>query len=208
MIEALSREDSFTVGVAIYTPVGSEANLGQLLPSGFKMIAQREGGFGLRLSGAIEDLFAVGFAAVCLINSDSPTLPFDCLRDLSAYMKEPEDRMVIGPCHDGGYYLIGLRRPHTRLFDGINWNTERVYSETIERSKEIHLSAIMLPVWYDVDDQHSLNRLLSELFPERGNEAVPRGAPAPHTKDFLDQILVKEGSGRIWPQTSTSMRTA
>src|SRR5271168_1530583 len=56
-IEALSQEDPFVVGVAIYTPVGTEATLGELLPPGFKLIAQRKGGLGARLLGATEDLF-------------------------------------------------------------------------------------------------------------------------------------------------------
>ena len=206
-IEALSQEDPFVVGVAIYTPVGSEANLEELLPLGFKMIAQREGGFGPRLRGAAEDLFSVGFSAVCLIDSDSPTLPFHCLRDLSTSLKEPKDRMVIGPCSDGGYYVLGLRHAHPRLFEDVTWNTDRVYGETVERAKEINLPAIALPAWYDVDDQISLNRLLSELFPERANEAVPRGSPASHTREFLYQILLGEGTSRIWPETSTSART-
>jgi uncharacterized protein len=206
-IEALSHQDPFVVGVAIYTPVGSEADLGELLPPGFKMIAQREAAFGTRLSGAAEDLFSVGFAAVCLIDSDSPTLPFHCLRDLSTFLKEAKDRVVIGPCWDGGYYLLGLRHAHPRLFEEITWNTDRVYGETVERSKEINLPAITLPAWYDVDEQLSLNRLLSELFPERADKAEPQGSPAPHTKEFLRQILEGEGTSRIWPQTSTSVRT-
>ena len=201
VIEALSRQDPFVVGVAIYTPVGSEGDLGELLPPGFKMIAQREGDFGTRLSGAAEDLFSVGFSAVCLIGSDSPTLPFHYLQDLATFLKEPKDRMVIGPCWDGGYYLLGLRHVHTRLFENITWSTDRVYGETIERSKEINLPAVTLPVWYDVDDQFSLNRLLSELFPERANEAFLQGSAALYTKEFLRQILAREGTGRIWPQT-------
>jgi len=201
VIEALSRQDPFVVGVAIYTPVGSEGDLGELLPPGFKMIAQREGDFGTRLSGAAEDLFSVGFSAVCLIGSDSPTLPFHYLQELATFLKEPKDRMVIGPCWDGGYYLLGLRDAHTRLFENITWSTDRVYGETIERSKEINLPAVTLPVWYDVDDQFSLNRLLSELFPERANEAFLQGSAALYTKEFLRQILAREGTGRIWPQT-------
>jgi uncharacterized protein len=206
-IQALSQEDSFVVGVAIYTPVGTEAALGELLPPGFKLMAQREVEFGARLSGAVEDLFSVGFSAVCLIGSDSPTLPFHCWRDLSTFLKEPKDRMVIGPCRDGGYYALGLRTTHPRLFEDVAWNTDRVYVETVERAKEINLPGIALPAWYDVDDQISLSRLLSELFPERADETVPRGSSAPYTKEFLRQILAVEGPGRIWPKTSASART-
>jgi hypothetical protein len=89
----------------------------------------------------------------------------------------------------------------------VTWSTDRVYGETVERSKEINLPAITLPAWYDVDDRLSLNRLLSELFPERANEAAPLGSPALYTKDFLRQILAGEGTERIWPQTSTSAQT-
>src|SRR4029077_18262332 len=127
------------------------------------------------------------------------------LQDLAIFLKEPKDRLVIGPSLDGGYYAVGLRHSHRRLFENITWNTDRVYGETIERSKEINLPAFTLPAWYDVDDQLSLNRLLSELFPDRANEAVPHGSPAPYTKEFMRQILVKEGTGRIWPQTSGSV---
>jgi hypothetical protein len=109
--------------------------------------------------------------------------------------------MVVGPCSDGGYYLLGLRQAHIRLFEDITWNTNQVYAETVERSKEINLPAITLPAWYDVDDQRSLNRLLSELFPERANEVVPQGSPAEYTKEFLRQILLGEGTDRIWPRT-------
>jgi uncharacterized protein len=206
-IEALSHEDPSVMGVAIYTPIGSEDDLWELLPPGFKMIAQREGGLGIRLLGAAQDLFSVGFSAVCMINSDSPTLPFRYLQELVTFLKEPKDRMVIGPTSDGGYYALGLRRVHPRVFEDVTWSTDRVYGETIERATEINLPTVTLPAWYDVDDQLSINRLLSELFPERALEAVPQGSPAPYTKEFLSQILAREGTGRVWAQTSTSVRT-
>ena len=198
-IETLSSEDSFVVGVAVYTPVGSEDELGPLLPSGFKMMAQRETDFGSRLTGAIQDLFSVGFGAVCLINSDSPTLPLPYLREMASLMKEPKDRVVIGASSDGGYYAIGMRNEHPILFEEITWNTDRVYEQTIDKIKEIDLSPVALPAWYDVDDKFTLHRLLSELFPERAKETMPKGAPAPNTKAFLLEMLTREGTSRIWP---------
>ncbi|HXL26689.1 MAG TPA: hypothetical protein VN952_08400, partial [Chthoniobacterales bacterium] len=81
------------------------------------------------------------------------------------------------------------------------------YAQTVERSKEINLPTITLPAWYDVDDWTSLNHLLSELFPERTNEAVLQGSPALYTKEFLRQILAGEGTDRIWPQASHSAQT-
>ena len=198
-IEALSQEDPSVVGVAVYTPVGTEDELKQLLPSGFKMIPQREAEFGARLLSAIQDLLSVGFGAVCLIDSDSPTLPLFYLQALAASLKDGNDRVVIGPSTDGGYYAIGMRQAYARLFEDITWNRDRVYEQTVERAKEIALPAVTLPAWYDVDDKFSLKRLLSELFPERAKEAVPKGAPAPNTKLFLHTMLAREGTGRIWP---------
>src|SRR5260370_25988691 len=150
-IEGLRNEDPFAVGVAVYTPVGTESELEPLLPPGFKMIAQRETDFGNRLLGAIQDLFSVGFGAVCLINSDSPTLPFSHLRELAACLKPPEVRSVIGQSSDGGYYAIAMRHAHPRLFEQITWNTDRVYDQTIERAKEIAPPAVtMLDLLYSV----------------------------------------------------------
>lgn len=198
-IEALMCDDPFMVGVAVYTPVGSEAELADLLPAHFKMLAQRHGDLGSRLSSAAEDLFSLGFGAVCLVGSDSPTLPVENLRATAAILKEGADRMVIGPCTDGGYYLVGMNRPYTKLFEGIDWSTGSVYEQTIGRSKEINLPMVELPVWYDVDDKDSLNRLLSELFSEWSMENVSRGAPALNTKEFLHRLLMGENAARVWP---------
>jgi rSAM/selenodomain-associated transferase 1 len=202
-IEALMRDDPFVVGVAVYTPVGSEPELAELLPAQFKMLAQRQGDLGSRLSGAAEDLFSLGSLAVCLVDSDSPTLPLENLRAMAASLKEGADRVVIGPCTDGGYYLVGTNRWHPKLFEGIDWSTSSVYEQTIRRSKEINLRAIELPVWYDVDDKDSLNRLLSELFPEWSRDKVPQGAPALNTKKFLHRLLTGENADRVWPEIRT-----
>ena len=202
-IEGLMRDDQSVVGVAVYTPVGSESELAELLPAQFRMLAQRHGDLGSRLSGAAEDLFSLGFSAVCLVDSDSPTLPLQNLRAVAESLREGADRMVIGPCTDGGYYLVGMSRWHPKLFEEIDWSTGSVYEQTIGRSKEINLPMVELPVWYDVDDKDSLNRLLSELFPEWSIEKVSQGSPALNTKEFLHHLLTGENAARVWPNIRT-----
>jgi uncharacterized protein len=167
------------------------------------MLAQRDGDLGSRLSGAAEDLFSLGFSAVCLVDSDSPTLPLEHLQAMAAALKNGTDRMVIGPCTDGGYYLLGMGRLHARLFEEIDWSTSSAYQQTLGRSKEIDLPAVELPVWYDVDDRLSLNRLFSELFPEQSLDKVPKGSPAPNTKEFLQHLLTGESAARVWPTMAT-----
>jgi rSAM/selenodomain-associated transferase 1 len=170
-------------GVVAYTPVGDEAAFDGLLPPHFQLLAQRGEGFGERLLYACEDLFACGFGAVCLLDSDSPTLPQGALLQAVEMLSRPGDRMVLGGCDDGGYYLIGLKRLHRRLFEDIDWSTDRVFAQTLQRAKEIGLEAELLPAWYDVDDAVALERLQREL-------AIPEAAGyiATHTRAFLDSL--------------------
>jgi hypothetical protein len=67
------------------------------------------------------------------------------------------------------------------------------------------LPMVELPVWYDVDDKDSLNRLLSELFSEWSMEKVSQGAPAPNTKEFLQRLLTRASVARVWPAMAASL---
>jgi hypothetical protein len=81
----------------------------------------------------------------------------------------PRDRVVIGPSFDGGYYLIGVRRAHAELFSKIDWSTE----QTRRRALGLGLEVLDLDAWYDVDDAHSLQRLVYELTPKQTINATP-----------------------------------
>src|SRR5262249_61869470 len=74
-----------------------------------------------------------------------------------------ETDAVVGPCDDGGYYLIGLRKPCAALFYGMPWSTERVLGLTLERSRRSGLRTHVLPPWFDVDTEADLVRLRREL---------------------------------------------
>jgi rSAM/selenodomain-associated transferase 1 len=180
-------EASNSAGLVAYTPVGDEAAFDGLLPPGFTLLGQRGDGFGDRLFYACKDLFACGFSAVCLIDSDSPTMPQNALFQAVERLSRGGDRMVLGGSDDGGYYLIGMKRLHPRLFERIDWSTERVFDQTLERAREIGLNAELLPTWYDVDDVATLERLRRELAAP-GGAGRGRGYDAKHTRAYLGSL--------------------
>jgi uncharacterized protein len=190
-ISSAAQSECIARGVAIYTPVGEEAAYADILPHEFDLVLQRGDAFGERLGFATEDLLRVGFDSVCLIDSDSPTVPQDAYAEAARILAQPGDRMVLGPSADGGYYLIGLKELHRRVFEDIDWSTDRVAQQTLERATEIDLPVELLPTWYDIDDRATLHRLCDGLL--AGNE------DAPATKLFLQQLIDREGRERIWP---------
>jgi rSAM/selenodomain-associated transferase 1 len=173
---------SNSAGLVVYTPVGDEEVFESLLPDSFQLLAQQGDGFGERLFHACEDLFACGFGAVCLIDSDSPTMPQKALLDAVAKLARPGDRVVLGGSDDGGYYLIGVNQVHPELFERIDWSTERVLRQTMDRAKEINLAVELLPTWYDVDDAATLGRLRQELLTASGDAFEAR-----HTRAYLER---------------------
>jgi rSAM/selenodomain-associated transferase 1 len=176
--------DGDVTGYALYTPRGSEQALRRLLPERFELAPQCDGDFGMRLIQGTRDLLNLGHRGVILVNSDSPTLPQPILRAaVDATLRN--DCVVLGPAFDGGYTLIGVSKPHARLFEDIPWSTGTVYARTLERAQELGLSVHNVPGWYDVDDEESL-RMLEEEFSGRppGFSALA-GAAAPMTRRFL-----------------------
>ncbi len=195
-ISAAAKEESAR-GIAVYTPADAECAYTEILPAEFQLVPQRGSAFGERLVFAMEDLLQLGFASVCLIDSDSPTVPQTAFAKAATILAQPEDAVVLGPSDDGGYYLIGLKKLHRALFDDIAWSSERVLQQTSERAREMNLKIHLLPTWYDVDDRMTLHRLCDELFGPNGSRAA--GYPAPATRDYLSRLLQREGRDRIWP---------
>jgi rSAM/selenodomain-associated transferase 1 len=193
-ISAICAE-SAVHGFVAYTPVGEESAFDDLLPPEFRLIAQRGADLTERLIYVADDLFAAGYSEVCLMNSDTPTLPLSVLNETVAVISSPGDRAVLGPAEDGGYYLIGLKRSNRRLFENIPWSSGVVLAKTLERAAESGLKVELLPVWYDVDDQPSLLRLFRELIIGE----VSARETAPHTYRYLRELMLNLEGFRIAP---------
>lgn len=181
-------EQEHAAGIVCYTPVGDEAALDGLLPQNFSLLPQRGDGFGERLLCAVQDLLACGFGSLCLIDSDSPTLPTAALHAAVRALQRPGDRVVLGGSQDGGYYLIGLKQAHARVFEDITWSTGHVLAQTIERAVEIALPVELLATWYDVDDAATLAQLKAELLDDERISTVEAGYAAPNTCAYLRKL--------------------
>jgi rSAM/selenodomain-associated transferase 1 len=184
-------------GFAAYHPTGSERFFEELLPDGFKLLPPREPTIGRSLFHAAHDLLFAGYGSVCLVNADSPSLPTDVLVAAVRGLQEPGDRVVLGPAADGGYYLIGLKHFHRKLFESIDWSTERVYRQTMTRAGEIGLPVVSLLEWYDVDDEATLVVLARELLRDPNAKSPYRGGyAAPNTTAFLARLAATNGAVR------------
>ena len=164
--------------VIAFLPAGAEVYFHQLAPD-FDLLQQEGPDLGARLDNALSACLAQGYQRVVIMNSDGPTLPWRYLAQAFTALENGSD-VVLGPCEDGGYYLIGTKQPIPRLLREVHMSTPTVAADTIALAVEEHLRLHLLPVWYDVDDAASLIRLVKEV--ENGDQRV-----AAHTRRFMAQ---------------------
>jgi rSAM/selenodomain-associated transferase 1 len=184
-----------------FTPAGSRDFFADNLPASVGLIETVAPDFGACLFHAGSSLLAAGHEAACLLNSDSPTLPTGYLVAAATALAAPGDRVVVGPATDGGYYLIGIKQPHRRLFQDVDWSTERVFRQTLARTDELGLPVVVLPSWYDVDDAAALRLLIGELVDGRpfrtvGSKPTPAGFTRRHLLRLLETINPAPGPDR------------
>ena len=177
---ALADRQTPIAGYVAYAPKGQEALfLGHLasgtrllLADGSPLMPPDVQGFGQCLLHAILAMLARGHRSAIVLNSDSPTLPTALLVRAASALAGNAQRIVLGPAEDGGYYLLGMNAPHAHLFADIAWSTDRVAETTRSRAAGLGLDLVELPVWYDVDDDAALNRLLAEIPPHHRSSPV------------------------------------
>ena len=174
-------------GYIAFAPPGSEASFapivapgtGTVLADGTIEAPPGVVGFGRCLLQAAQALFARGYGAVGLLNSDSPTLPAELIVEAARLLAPPGDRAVLGPATDGGYYLLALKAPHAELFADIDWSTARVADQTRAAARQLELDMAEIAPWYDVDDPTSLTRLV--------HDCQVKGGAAPATSAWLER---------------------
>ena len=137
--------------VIAYTPASGLAAvrelLGETVAAGFDFVPQPDAGLGQRLAGLFRDRFEEGVERVVVIGSDSPSLPSTIVDEAFSLLQTR--RLVLGPCTDGGYYLLGQSRFDAGIFGGVDWSTGLVLEQTLRNARGESIG--LLPPWYDVD---------------------------------------------------------
>jgi rSAM/selenodomain-associated transferase 1 len=197
ILSAAARAD--ISGWMAYAPADSAAFFRSHLPETIGLLETVAPTLGDCLHYASATLLGEGHGAVCLINSDSPTLPVDYLATAATALAAPGDRVVLGPSTDGGYYLVGIKRPLAGLFEDIAWSTDRVFSQTSKRAETLGLPVFQLPSWYDVDDAETLQTLIDEVLGGKPFRADAIASPATATRGCLATLAESFGLLRRMP---------
>src|SRR5215471_4048859 len=198
--QARAARTAGIVGYAAYGPPGSTDFFRRILPASIALIEAWLPNFGDCLFHTIGEILSRGHQSAVVLNSDSPTLPTALLTEAAEVLARPGDRAVLGPSTDGGYYLLGLKCAHARMFEDIAWSTERVAEQTLTRAREIGLDVHRLTTWYDVDDIAALRRLDAEL---RGGDIGTRRPPAQrprfaaHSAKLMRRLARHRDFGRV-----------
>jgi glycosyltransferase A (GT-A) superfamily protein (DUF2064 family) len=143
-------------------------------------VLQAGADLGERLHNAVVRSLQEGYRQVVITDSDSPTLPLAYLQQAFHQLDDPAVDVVLGPCEDGGYYLVGIKAPCAPLFCGVAMSTPSVLSDTVARANEQGLNVSCLPAWYDIDTYQDLRRLTKEL--DDASSTVAR-----HTRAYLSR---------------------
>ena len=149
VIENVSGSDKYRT-VFFFDPPEMENGIRQRLGRGDVTYEPQSGNtIGERMSDAFERVFSGGAEKAVLIGTDVPEITGEMVTRAFRLL-EFEDA-VIGPAEDGGYYLLGLKKPESLLFDDIEWGSDSVYKRTVERIEKLDLSYKSLDTLRDVD---------------------------------------------------------
>ncbi len=125
------------------------------------VVAQTGNGLAAGLTSVFAHFAAAGHRRIIAFNSDSPHLPASVLE--SAFEALATSDVVVGPTHDGGYYLVGAKATHPGLFGGDGMGTSSALETLLARARALGLSVRLVDPFYDIDVEADLIRLDAEL---------------------------------------------
>ncbi len=140
--------------IIFFDPPERASDVREWLGEEFSYMEQSGGDLGQRISNAFESMFKAGAGRVVVIGTDCTEVTREVVT--RGFLSLEKEDVVVGPAKDGGYYLLGLSCHLPALFDSIDWSTDRVFGQTVERIKEQGLSFGTLEPLKDLDEPSDL----------------------------------------------------
>jgi rSAM/selenodomain-associated transferase 1 len=173
VLEEMARLPQISITLA-YTPASARPFFQDRATPDIQLVAQAGEDLGERLQQAFAWGFAQGAQTVLIRNSDSPDLPGRLVTEAREVLERGQAQVVLGPCPDGGYYLVGLQSPQLQLFQDITWSGPAVLAETLARAESLGLTVHLLQPWLDIDTCNDLQAFL----------ATPKTSPSPGWRSY------------------------
>src|SRR5947209_15828294 len=149
------------VDIAIMCPASDVEDLSNAFATAVNVVPQTGDGLAAGLASVFAHFSACGRERIIAFNSDTPHLPASVLE--TAFDLLTTRDLVIGPTHDGGYYLVGARTSHQGLFASDGMGTANALEVLLERASKLQLSLAVMDPFYDIDVAADLSQLADEL---------------------------------------------
>lgn len=187
-IRGIAQKDSTNVEIAFD---GSDASLmKQWLGSKFAYHRQSGGDLGLRMLNAFRKSFRDGAERTIIVGTDCPGLSAGIVE--KAFEELRTHDLVLGPAADGGYYLIGARRPHPALFTNLRWGTGEVFESTLGIAKDLELSVRVVDTLHDIDRPEDIQLCSEALKDLPSSGRIPARNGTCHTVSVIIPTLNEE----------------
>jgi rSAM/selenodomain-associated transferase 1 len=173
VVEEMTKLPQMNIALA-YTPASAHPFFQNFVAPNLHLVPQMGEDLGERLRQAFAWGFAQGAQTVLIRNSDSPDLPGRLVTEAREVLESGPAQVVLGPCPDGGYYMVGLQSPQPQLFCDITWSGPMVLAETLGRAEHLGLTVHLLPPWLDIDTCDDLQAFL----------ATPQTSPSPGWRSY------------------------
>jgi uncharacterized protein len=146
-----------------FAPDEARALMKKLAPPVFRLFPQEGADLGARMQAIFEKLFHAGYRNIILTGSDLAAVPLDFFDRSRRFLESSEQRVVLGPSRDGGYYLVGCNQPTPELFREMIWSHSTVLAQTLAKLAQLKIAHRLLPTWFDVDTAEDLRVLRTAL---------------------------------------------
>ncbi|HEY6368013.1 MAG TPA: TIGR04282 family arsenosugar biosynthesis glycosyltransferase [Candidatus Binatia bacterium] len=135
----------------------------ELAPPCFCLLPQQGDDLGARMAAVFAKFFQMGYKNIVLIGGDLPPVPLRYFTEAYAFLEGSNQRVVLGPSRDGGYYLVGCNQPVPQIFHGMSWSHHHVLAQTRDKLARLQIDYHLLPPWFDIDTADDLRHLGSVL---------------------------------------------